>query len=180
MCRAQGVACWEAGLTGAALTWLSRAGDARRADAVLQHLADAVWRGERAPEELEEALLALEPALEAAPPGTRNTALLHVHKLLLRGPGGAAAANLHAAVAVLAGLPPGMRALCLPLVCSVVATATPAALTHDDCLQLLAWLEAAPAGSGEAQHAAAAAVARVALVRLLAACHMSEMREAGQ
>jgi hypothetical protein len=172
LCQVQGVLSAEAGLPGAALTWLARARDAPRANTVLEPLASAVWAGGDAPAELDTALQALQPALARLPQGGANAALLQVHRLLGRQrPDGA---DLHATVKSLALLPPDQRQLCMPLVCAVVAVATPAALALDDCLQLLAWLEAAASAAkgGEAEHTLV--VARAALVRLLAACHMAE------
>jgi hypothetical protein len=159
----QGALCWEAGAPGAALAWFSRAGDAARADAALAPLAELA-----ATPDVAAALDALAPALEVAPPGAAVPALLEVRRLLAGG-----GARLGEAVAAMRRLPPALRARCLGPVCAAAPTADAAALTEGDVSELVAWLEDAQLEGGEGALAEGdAAVARLALVRLLAATHM--------
>lgn len=142
--RVQGVLCWQAGMVGAALSWLARADDVRRADVALQPLADAVSRGAVVPAAAA-ALDALQPVLEVLPPGSANAALLAVHRLLERGGAAAAPSSLgsgtmHAAVAALAQLPEALRDSCLRLVCGAVPAMPPGALSGLDAHYLLQWL----------------------------------------
>ena len=96
----QGVLSWQSGLLGAALGWLSGASDSRRINAVLAPLAAAVSPVAALPaaiataevqqqagegREVERVLSALRPALQSAPSGSANLALLRVHRLLLSG-----------------------------------------------------------------------------------------------
>lgn len=131
-------------MLGAALSWLARADDVRRADVALQPLADAVSRGAVAPADAA-ALDALQPVLEALPPGSANAALLAVHRLLQRGgaaavPSSQGGGTMHAAVAALAQLPEALRDSCLRLVCGAVPAMPPGALSQVDAHYLLQWL----------------------------------------
>ena len=218
--RAQGVLCWQAGMLGAALSWLARCGDVQRLEVVLAPLASSVSGG-RLSEQDRAALEALQPVLQALPPGSSNAALLAVHRLLKKGeaaPGGdGRGGSMHAAVAALAQLPEAMRDSCLQLVCAAVPAMPPGALSEPDVVYLLQWLLVScafcqqllllfgagrvrmwPAGTpgsllsaclpgcwmqsaegrlpmGKQRQAAAAGiqVARLALVRSLAASHMT-------
>lgn len=138
--RRQGVLCWQAGLLGAALTWLTRADDSHRTDVVLQPLAAAVSRGGAAGSRAALTVQALQGQLESLPAGSSNAALLQVHRLLRRGVAGGLA-SLQAAVEALARLPPGMRDSCLQLICNVVPALPPGLLSEHDVLLLLEWLQ---------------------------------------
>jgi hypothetical protein len=141
--RAQGVLCWQAGLLGAALSWLARCGDVQRLEVALAALADAISGG-RLTEQDRAALESLQPVLQALPPGSNNAALLAVHRLLKQGhaaPGGdGRGGSMHVAVAALAQLPEAMRDSCLQLVCAAVPAMPPGALSEPDVVYLLQWL----------------------------------------
>ena len=145
--RCQGVLCWQAGMVGAALSWLARCDDVGRIDIALRPLADAVSAGRLGPTDAA-ALAALQPVLETLPAGSSNAALLAVHRLLEQrqtaGAGGSAgsssAGSMHAAVAALAQLPDAMRDSCLPLVCAALPAMPPGALSEADVRYLLQWL----------------------------------------
>lgn len=182
----QAVLCWQAGMLGAALRWLAAASDTRRIDVLLRPLAEALSpatlpapgavqtdtpgssaagtagaAGAQQRQKQESLLDALQPALDGAPPGAPNLALLRVHRLLHCGAaqqagsgsadGGRPAciageqqeggASVGEAVAELRRLPPGLRDACLPLVCAALGALLPGALQEADALQLLAWLQ---------------------------------------
>lgn len=149
--RQQGVLFWQAGQPGAALAWLARCSDAAHIDVALSPLAKAVSSGEGAAHAA--ALEALQPLLEALPPGSANAALLAVHRLLERGSSGGSASGggggrgMHAAVAALAQLPEAMRDSCLQLVCGTLPVMPPGALGEADVLWLLQWLLVGALGS---------------------------------
>lgn len=177
--RCQGVLCWQAGMVGAALTWLARCDDVGRIDLALRPLADAVSAGRLEPTDTA-ALAALQPVLETLPAGSANAALLAVHRLLEQGQSGGSsssgAGSMHAAVAALAQLPDAMRDSCLPLVCGALPAMPPGALSEADVRYLLQWLLGAegrlPVERERQATAASIQVARLALVRSLAASHM--------
>ncbi|PRW33780.1 nuclear pore complex NUP85 [Chlorella sorokiniana] len=141
--RCQGVLCWQAGMVGAALSWLTRCDDVGRIDLALRPLADAVSAG-RLDSTDAVALAALQPVLETLPAGSANAALLAVHRLLEQGQaagsGSGGAGSMHAAVAALAQLPDAMRDSCLPLVCGALPAMPPGALSEADVRYLLQWL----------------------------------------
>lgn len=141
--RCQGVLCWQAGMVGAALSWLARCDDVGRIDLALRPLADAVSAGRLEPTD-SAALAVLQPVLEALPAGSANAALLAVHRLLEQGQaagsGSNGAGSMHVAVAALAQLPDSMRDSCLLLVCGVLPAMPPGALSEADVRYLLQWL----------------------------------------
>jgi hypothetical protein len=216
-------------MLGAALSWLARCGDVQRLEVVLAPLAETISVGPLTDQD-RAALEAVQPVLQALPPGSSNAALLAVHRLLKQGqapPGGdGRGGSMHAAVAALAQLPEAMRDSCLQLVCAAVPAMPPGALAEPDVVYLLQWLlvrcasycgnccSAAAAGGklcahvacrhtgalliaclvccwmqsaegrlpmGTQRQAAAAGiqVARLALVRSLAASHMAAQQQRG-
>lgn len=166
--RVQGAVCWQEGLVGSAIAWFGLADDLGRADAALQPTVSLIQGGAEAAS-AEDALL---EALDVLPPGSSNHALLRV-KALMRGGRGREGGNgskpeLHQAVEVLRQLPGRQRQQCLELVWGALPCVDPSALSEGDVTQLLEWLEGAEGADGENGKA----VARLALVRLLAASHL--------
>ena len=135
-------------MVGAALSWLAQCDDVERIDITLRPLADAVSSGQLGATDAA-ALHALQPVLEALPPGSANAALLAVHRLLSQGQAAASGSggSMHAAVAALAQLPEAMRDSCLQLVCDAVPAMPPGVLSEADVRHLLAWLLVRGGGS---------------------------------
>lgn len=152
----QGTLCWQDGLVGASLSWLGKAMDGERSDAVLQQLVDAP------DEERRRCLDEMKEYLEAAPMESKSAVLLKVRSMLCDG------VNLTGAIELLRQLPATERDACLYLVWDVIPSMIdPGKLESKDIMQLLEWIEVSESHGGNAN-----TTMRLALVRLAAARHM--------
>ena len=167
--RVQGVLSWQGGLIGAAVTWLSKGGqaDVERIDAVLKPLATELWSTSNSSNstsnsnrEMLEYVATMEEAIEAVPAGSAHQAMVQVKTRLAKN-------DYDGAVALLRQLPSAHLKTCLEAVWAALPTVDPSKISSQGVMQLLQWLEAY---GKEYQQLS---VARLALVRLLVGTHAS-------